>query len=170
MRFNPFEWEEINVEETRSAPKGRLWLRCSEECAVYLTAQGYEVLGAVGREIDLTLSEENVTYRVEAPPNARVFVYSPRVQFIEPEGEVFTNPDRLPSESGTLMETRRAMRLFQIEQQALLRQMREDAAKLRQEAEQGATPTTPTEATELPPVAPETGPETALEQPGAAKA
>lgn len=123
MRFNPFEWEEINVEETRAAPKGRLWLRCSQECAVYLTAQGYEVLGEVGREIDLTLSED-VTFRVEAPANARIFLYKPQVQFIEPTGEVFTNADRMPSESGAMMETRRALRMLQLEQQAVLRQMR----------------------------------------------
>lgn len=129
MRFNPYEWEEINVQEIRAAPKGRLWLRCSEECSVYLTAQGYEVLGAVGREIDLTLSEE-VTFLVEAPASARVFLYKPHVQLIHPEGEVFTNADRMPSESGAMMETRRALRLLQLEQQAVLRQMREQQAAL----------------------------------------
>lgn len=129
MRFNPYDWEEINAQETRAAPKGRLWLRCSQECAVYVTAQGYEVLGEVGREIDLTLSEE-VTFLVEAPASARIFLYKPQVQHIHPEGEVFTNADRMPSESGAMMETRRALRLLQLEQQAVLRQMREQQAAL----------------------------------------
>jgi hypothetical protein len=50
-------------------------------------------------------------------------------------GEVFTNLDRMPMESGTVAEVTREMRRFKLEQAGMLREMRAERAKLTRERE-----------------------------------
>lgn len=122
MKFDVFKWQEVKPNEEHKAPQGRLHLMCSEVAKVYVSAQGVEVLAQVGHETDIQ-SKEALTYRVEAPEGARVFVEVNRSVNNNTTGEVFTNMDRTPSESGTMLEVQRALRLFHLEQKTLRREI-----------------------------------------------
>lgn len=129
MIFDVFKWEEINATESHhESPKGRLLLRMSQSGAVYVSAQGYEVLAGVGTEIDVTTAED-VTFRIEAPKNTRAFLYRPAAIHTRPMGEKFTNQDRRPEESGTVLEVKRALRELQLAQRAALREIRQAQAE-----------------------------------------
>lgn len=134
MKFDLWKWSEVNAGEEIEAPEGRLRLRCSAPAAVYVTAQGHEVLAAVGQEVDLTFSEA-VTYRVDGPQAVRVFQEAPVGSSYRSTGEVFTNIDRKPHESGTLLEVRAALRRDQIERRAYMREVELSTRRLRKERE-----------------------------------
>lgn len=60
----------------------------------------------------------------------RVFLHRPFGTSMEFEGETFTNIDRMVSESGNLLEVKKAMRAFQLEQRAMLGQIRAERDNL----------------------------------------
>lgn len=128
MQFDPFKQQEVTPNETHEAPKGRLQVLCSQPVAVFIEAQGYEVLAAVGQKADITLVEP-VRYRIEARKGTRCFVTSPRAIFYKSDGEIFTNSDRQPLESGALMEVRKAVRQHKLEMASVLQQTRDEARK-----------------------------------------
>lgn len=132
MKLDLFAWSEVEVGREVSAPAGRLWLKISAPGAVYVSSEGYEVLLGHGVEFDATLREA-FTFRVEVPgkTSVRAFVYAPSLPTFEASGEVFTNADRMVHESGTVLEVRKAMRAFQLEQRAMLRDIKIERAKLR---------------------------------------
>lgn len=133
MKFDIMKWQEVQANETYDAPKGRLHIMCSKESAVYVSAHGVEVLAGVGTEIDITTAEE-VTFTVEGPKGARIFVETPRSVFHKSDAERFTNDDRRPLESESVLEVRRALRQMQIEQAQILREMRQEARKHKRKA------------------------------------
>ncbi|AXH75565.1 MAG: hypothetical protein [Microviridae sp.] len=102
---------------------------CSAPGNLYLTAFGFEVLAGFGQEIDVQTAEA-VTARLEAPEGTRVFVEIPRSIFQQSEGEVYTNIDRLPSESGSMLEITKALRAFKLEQAEIRRDMRAEHFEL----------------------------------------
>ncbi|QCS36983.1 hypothetical protein [Tortoise microvirus 38] len=130
MKFDPFSQQEVSTNETVWFGKGRLRLSLSARCPLYIEAQGIEALAGIAETFDLDLSEE-VSFRVEAPEGVRAFLRVPEPTSFEPEGEVFTNIDRMPHESGSVAEVTRAMRLFELERRAALREIREEAEELR---------------------------------------
>lgn len=129
MKIDLYKWREVKPNEKFQAPKGRLHIMCSKSANLYVEAFGIEVLAGFGQEIDISTTE-TVIATVEADSDARVFIESPRAIFHESEGEVFTNIDRTPTESGSLNEVRKAMRLFQLEQRELSRQMKAEHHEL----------------------------------------
>lgn len=131
MKFNPFNWQEVKTNEKIQAPKGWLRLRASSACPLYITPTGFahEVCAGVGSVFDLDLSGE-VTYRLEAPKGVRLFVFVADQTTALPAREVFTNIDRMPDESGNLLEVKRAVRAFQLEQRSVLREIRAERAAL----------------------------------------
>lgn len=143
MKLDLFAWHEVKPSVEFASKPGRVWLKASAPVAVYITAQGYEVLAGTGIEVDVSISE-TVTVRVEPTikGTVRVFWYAPHFPAHRGEGEVFTNPDRMVHESGSVAEVRRAMREMQLQQQAMLRDMRIERAKLRR-AKQAAEPEPP---------------------------
>lgn len=134
MKFDPFAWNEVKPNEKIAHKKGWLRLRLSAPAPLYIESQGYEALAGVGTAFDLEVSEA-VTFRAEAPKGTRIFVHAPFATTTIPSGEVFTNIDRMPDESGAVAEVRRAAREFEIERRAMLRDIRQQREALRAEVE-----------------------------------
>lgn len=138
MKFDPYSWLEVQSNVEVQASKGRLQLRVSAPCPLYVTAQGVEALVGVSTEFTVEVAEE-ITFRLDAPEGVRVFVYDPVPTAVVADGEVFTNIDRMVSESGMLQEVTRARRQLEFERRAMLREIRETAetvqAQLRAENE-----------------------------------
>jgi len=123
MKFDVFNWLEVAANQTHNCPEGRLRLRFSQPCALYVEAEGYEALAGVATDFNLEVPQ-GVDYRIDGPPGVRCFVESIPGASHEPEGEVFTNQDRRPHESGAVLEVKRALREMQIEHQRMLREAR----------------------------------------------
>lgn len=131
MKLDLFSWNECEIAREIAAPAGRLWLKVSSPSAVFVSSQGYEVLLGYGTEFDATLREP-FSFRVDSTSKGvRAFVYGPALPTFEPSGEVFTNADRMIHESGTVLEVRKAMRAFQLEQRSMLRDLKIEQAKLK---------------------------------------
>lgn len=124
MKFDPFSWQEVKPNEKIEFGKGVLRLRCSAPAPLYIEADGFEVLAGIGATFDLELAQE-VTFHVDAPEGVRVFYHRPVQTTFAAEGEVFTNIDRMPDESGSVMEVRRALRQLELERRAALREIRQ---------------------------------------------
>lgn len=123
MKIDLYRWREVKPNETFQAPKGRLHVMCSETANLYVSAFGHEVLAGFGQEIDVQTTE-TVTAIVEASPDARVFIERPMAINHVSDTEVFTNADRLPTESGSLLEVSKALRAFKLEQREIRDEMR----------------------------------------------
>lgn len=133
MKFNPEDWSETHAKEWHEGRKGWLRVRCAEPCALYIASEaGVEALFGVGTSFDVETTQEVMwrVYAVSGDADARVFVYSPPSTSFEAAGESFTNIDRMVSESGNLLEVKKAMRAFQLEQRALLGQIRAERDSL----------------------------------------
>ncbi|MFD1881003.1 hypothetical protein [Paracoccus pacificus] len=132
MRFDPYSWHEVSVNEEYEAAKGRLRVRCSAQAPLYISAQGCEALAGVETSFDVEVSEA-VTWRVDAPEGVRVFVHAPPGTVLPSIGEVFTNIDRLPEESGSMYEVQKALRALEMERRAYGRDMRAAIAAVRRQ-------------------------------------
>lgn len=129
-KFNPLQWKEVKTNETLQAPKGRLLLRLSTPCPVYVSTEGYQALLGFASEFDATFSEA-VEVEIAAPKGARAFAFEPEGCSFTCLTETFTNIDRMPNESGILAEVTRARRQLEIERRQMLNDMRKEAASLR---------------------------------------
>lgn len=130
MKFDPNCWQEVKANEQIQFGKGVLRLRASVPAPLYITTQGgHEALCAVATAFDVELSEE-VSFRVEGAKGTRVFLFKPLPTFCQPKGEVFTNIDRMPDESGQMLEVRKALRQLEIERRATLREIRAERERL----------------------------------------
>lgn len=123
MKFNLFQWSEVKANEETQVESGWLRVRSSVVGALYLSAQGVETLVSRGSSWDVETGEA-VTFRVETEGPGRVFYHVPRNAVHRPDGEVFTNIDRMPHESGSLLEVRRALRELELAKRDTLRQIR----------------------------------------------
>lgn len=124
MKFDPNCWLEVKANEQIEIGKGVLRLRASAPSPLYITTQGgHEILYAVDTAFNVELSEE-VSFRLEGAKGTRVFLFKPLPTFCQPKGEVFTNIDRMPDESGQMLEVRKALRQLQFERRAALREIR----------------------------------------------
>lgn len=131
MKFDPYAWQEVSTNEEVPFGKGRLRLRLSARAPLYITSEGFEALVGIEETFEVDFSEE-VTFRVDGPVGLRVFMFVPGPTAFESVGEVFTNPDRLPMESGSMAEVTRAMRLFELERRNALKEIRAETEKLMQ--------------------------------------
>jgi len=126
MKFNPLEWSQVDG-KTFQAPPGLLQLRGASLFGVVVESHGVEAAYAFASEHRLTLPDAaKVTliavdgfavYRKDRP--SRVYRMT---------GEKFTNIDRLPQESGAVAEVTKAVRLMKLEERAMIRRIREEAA------------------------------------------
>lgn len=133
MKHDLFNWQEVDNFDGFQVAKGRVRLRASAPVAVFAEAEGYETLLPYGAEVDATFSEA-VTLRVAGAKGVRVFLYIEEPSAVKASGEVFTNIDRMPDESGSVMEVKKALRAFQLEQRAALQAIRAERDALRAEA------------------------------------
>lgn len=123
MKFNPLEWSPVR--EIFEAPSGVVQLRSAAPFGVTVEAEGVEAASGYAAHHRLALpGPARVTVTATAP----VFRKDQPTRVYRCEGEVFTNIDRLPQESGTVAEVTKAMRLWKLEQRALMRQIREERA------------------------------------------
>ena len=132
MKFDPYEWQEIVIGQEIPGKPGGFRLVLSKPSAVYITAQGYEALLGFGTVFDVKIATE-YTYRVEQSQVLRAFADTPPDAHYEPEGEVFTNADRLVMESGAVAEVTRALRLLKFEQRRAMEEIRAARRKTREE-------------------------------------
>ena len=130
MKFNPFSWSEVKPNESFQIPQGLLRLRCAPQAALYVDCQGVEALVGFGSSFEVETSEEMTGHVVSFSKDTRVFVFVPEQTSIVDSGECFTNIDRMPNESGAVLEVRRAMRELEFEKRAVLREIRAERALL----------------------------------------
>lgn len=130
MRFDVFNWASVDTGAGHESSRGRLYLRAAtDKMAVFVECEGYEALAGYGWQVDVTLSCP-FRWRVEVPDGVEVYIFSPRIEVLEPTGEVFTNIDRKPSESGAVLEVSKALRVFKLEQAHALREIRQERESL----------------------------------------
>lgn len=112
MKFDPINWEEIQDGEIFN-PQGRLRLQASGDVSVFVALGGREALAFHGTKHEVKLSPA-ASVRVEIPEGVRCFYHSPEAHSVAPTGEMLTNTDRRPMESGNLLEVTKAIRLFNL--------------------------------------------------------
>lgn len=132
MKFDVFKWAEIEAGEVHEICQGRVHVMCSKESAVYVEVEGYEVLAGVGTEVRADIQADVVRVKIDAPKGTRAFIYKPMGVSMKSEGEIFTNADRKPLESGTVLEVKKALREFKLEQMRLRQAMRGEREALEQ--------------------------------------
>lgn len=142
MKFDPYCWLEVKPNEALEIPKGVLRLRASAPVALYASAQGYEVLVGYGATFEVEFAEA-VKIRVDAAKGVRLFRYHPLSTTVHADGEVFTNIDRMPDESGSVAEVLRARRMFEFERRNMLAEIRaerDESLRLMRSAQRAAAP------------------------------
>lgn len=133
MKFDITNWSEANAGENIAFAAGRIIMKASMPAKFYVQALGLEILATVGHEIDIDISMPTAV-RVSAPKGCRTFYYDPAPNWMEPSGDVLTNVERTPLESGAMMEVRKALRLHSIKQNTLRQQMLVQAQQFRARA------------------------------------
>lgn len=149
MKFDPFVWDEVKTNEEIQRPKGKLQLRTSAPVALYVTSEGYEALAGYGASFDLDLAEA-FFFRIDAAKGTRAFIYAPAPSSFVAIGEVFTNPDRMPHESGSMAEVLRARRMLEMERRAMMKEMRVAHSQMLSRIKQQTPPENPVIETEEP--------------------
>ena len=72
---------------------------------------------------------EGLNFFVQAPEGVRVFYYLAASTSFPADGEVYTNIDRMPSESGSIAEVTRALCRLKMEEQAMIRRIRAETVR-----------------------------------------
>ena len=122
MKINPLEWNEVN--ETSFEVQGLLLLRSSEPFA--LTIESFGVAVSVGAETSHRIPLPEVSKVTLVGGSAKVYRKEPPAKFVLSNEETFVNIDRLPQESGTMLEVTKAVRLMKLEERAMIRRIREE--------------------------------------------
>lgn len=120
MKLNPSEW---SVAREKFQAKGVVRLRGQTPFAVRLSVDASEVV--LGEETQHTLYLDKVT-QVVILSKQPVYMKAQPSRVVHPTGEVFTNIDRLPNESGTVAEVTKALRMLKLEERAMIRRIREE--------------------------------------------
>lgn len=122
MKINPLEWSEVH--ETTFEAQGVLLLQSADPFALSVEAFGVEacVGAATFHRIPLPYPSK-VTLLGGA---MKVYRKVPPSRVVNMTGEKFTNIDRLPTESGTMLEVTKALRMLKLEERAMVRRIREE--------------------------------------------
>lgn len=133
IKFNPDDWLEVSIGEEVQIPAGRLQVRLSAPGSLYITASGGASLAGTETSFDLEIPQ-NARALVLAPAGVRVFMLfrqNPELlTSFEAQGEVFTNIDQMPSESGAMAEVLRATRQLELKKREMLAEMRAMQAEM----------------------------------------
>ena len=130
MKHDLFGWQEVKINAPFDCEKGRVFLRLSAPSPVFVEAQGVQSLLGFNAEFAFEISEA-AKVTVAAAKGVRAFVRVPPATSFAHKGEVFTNIDRLPQESGMLAEVTRARRQLELERRQMMAEIRAEAAKVR---------------------------------------
>lgn len=130
MRFDPEQWQEIGVNSIIEATRNLVKIKADHVVSVFVTnGNGVQALGGSGHEVTLTVSDvREIT--VTGPAKARVFIEQRTVPVFVSEGEVWSNSDRRPMESESVLEVTRALRAFKLEQRAISAEMKRQSRAL----------------------------------------
>lgn len=120
-KFDLFRWTEIPSGSWLPVEGQALRLRLSEPAAVYVRSDGYEVLLGYGVEFENTIDG---AFEVLVSGDVRAFALDVPRAAVAVSGQVLTNVDRLPHESGAVLEVKRALRELQLERRAMRDEMR----------------------------------------------
>ena len=130
-----WKWTEITNGQEYEAPKGSLRIMCSDpEAALYIAVEGHEILVGIGSEISCQ-TQEDVTFTVVCRDGYRAFVERLVLETFVPAGQTFTNADRQPNESGSVLAVRQELRSMMLQLKAERRKMLTDARKIARNAE-----------------------------------
>lgn len=130
--FDPSFWQGMSLDSIYEV-SGDVRIRADRAVFLYATSQyiegGNTVWVPVGNStlFDIQVPAGTIIKVVatSASPTLAFRYVEPVTTFAEPvDEEVYTNIDRMPDESGQVLEVRRAMREFQLLQQALLAEVR----------------------------------------------
>lgn len=122
-------WDEVSSGEWRLCRSGRLHVRLSAPAALYATDDGVETLVGFDSEFEVIASGP---FDFFVDGLVRVFVFRSDPSGVPVSGVPFANVERLPMESGSLYEVKRALRLQQFERRELMKEMRREADQMRQ--------------------------------------
>lgn len=115
MIFDATEWSEIISNEWLGCVTGKVEIRTSEFSVLYIRQLGVEAIASTGHHHRLRMGVE-CEYMIAMPgKQAKAYAHTPTNPVFTPEGEKFTNLERKPSESGTMMEVKKAVRELQLD-------------------------------------------------------
>jgi len=129
--YNPTDWIEIDLGDSQPAPQGKLKIITTDrDAAISIAAHNGEyVLAALG-SCDFTIPND-CRFVITGKKGCKAFLYYPAPATVDQDETVFTNMDRQPHESGTMMEVRRALREQEIRNMGQMREMRKTMHDLR---------------------------------------
>lgn len=131
MRFDPFSWLEVKPNEWHDTVSGQIEVRCSPEQAIFVRCMSEDgeiceaLVGYGSRKVEIARP-----FSFVVSGKGRAFLRRRRDLVFEASGEVYTNLDRQPLESGSMLELQMMMRRFRLEQQAARDQLRAEHAAL----------------------------------------
>lgn len=114
-KFDPFKWKPLDAKKTYTSERGVLRVLCSQISALVVeavdskTGESREILASVGTEHHIETTQ-TLDWRIVGPDDLIGSYYDPDANVYEGVSEVFTNIDRKPHESGSVLEVRKAMR------------------------------------------------------------
>lgn len=133
MKLDAMSYSEVKKPHGKNpCAKGRLLLRCSAPCALYVTIDGRETLAGYAAAHDVEIPAA-ATFTVTGPDGLRVFQRVEKPASFVDLGEKYTNIDRLPDESGSVLEVKRALRSMELQRRAILDDIRAEREKLKRE-------------------------------------
>lgn len=154
-KFNPQHWKVLKNGQAFEH-QGRLLLRSKAQIAVTVTdAFGCEALAGIGYEVKSDFASPSLVMVETLTGEEDIFYYSPTREPIPSTGEIFTNVDRKPMESGALLEVKKALRELELKKRGMVAEVREAA---RQAAREAASVTAPAAPVEVPEPEPEPAP------------
>lgn len=132
MLFDATEWAEVTANKWLGCTMGKLHVRTSEFSVLYVRQLGVDAIASTGHEHKVRVGTE-CEYMIAMPgKDATCYVHTPTNPVLVIEAEKFTNLERKPSESGTLLEVKKAIRELQLN---AMMQRRKRAAKEAERAE-----------------------------------
>lgn len=137
MLFDATEWGEVSTNKWLECHTGRLEIRTNADSVLFVRQLGVDAIASTGDHHKVrtgTFCE----YMVAMPgKDAVAYQHLPTNPVIEPQGHKFTNLERKPTESGTMLEVKKAVRELQIDamlrRRALEERERERALQEREE-------------------------------------
>lgn len=143
MRFDITQWAEFDLGDSIPLESGMVHILATNDICVFASNDGVsEILIGKGSEIRKQLKNASFC-RCEGPKGTRIFAFWPEIPRIQSTGDILTNVDRQPMESGSLLEVRKAHRRFALESAATMEKMRRLSRGLLAEMPEKEKPTEP---------------------------
>lgn len=136
MKLNPKLWYKTDGKEV-PLPAGKTALRCLRPSALVVENGVHSVPAGFGTEFALDLPEGCTVSLIGEGKGSDLWLSAPPASSILDHGEVFTNMDRKPHESGALSETMAALRRLQLEERAMLQRMKRAQASFAKSVKAG---------------------------------